>query len=240
MNKFYWHKESTCIPSSICRWNLTTVQMGYLELPIHDVFKICFKVTTDSNVQWLQYRILYRLLPVKSYLKKIKIVDNDTCSFCKAPVTLDRIEPPNVKRIRIFVIRWCSSIFVLCPFYVRNIRFMCGDVRFVRQHPLESFVHAQKLKRMVTNMNIRWLSCACPFCPVYLLLLFAIHSLDVRGSFLLYGDVRRYPFYVRSMFVTFFSCAVVSFISFSFLSTFFFCFLPRGIVEMQSAFQLPS
>ena len=60
---------------------------------------------------------------------------------------------------------------------------MSGDVRFVRQHPLESFVHAQKMKRMVTNMHIRWLSCACPFCPVYLLLLFAIHSLDVRGSY---------------------------------------------------------
>ena len=88
---------------------------------------------------------------------------------------------------------------------------MSGDVRFVRQHPLESFVHAQKFKRMVTNMNIRWLSCACPFCPVYLLLLFAIHSLDVRGSFLLYGDVRRYSFYVRSMFGTFVSCAVFVF-----------------------------
>ena len=74
----------------------------------------------------------------------------------KAPVTHDRIEPPNVKRIRIFVIRWSSSIFVLCPFYVRNIRFMSSDVRFVRQHPLESFVHVQKLKRMVTNKNIRW------------------------------------------------------------------------------------
>ena len=61
-------KES--IPSSICRWKLTTVQMGYQELPLHDVFKICFKVTTDSNVQWLQYRILHRLLLVKSYLKK--------------------------------------------------------------------------------------------------------------------------------------------------------------------------
>ena len=45
-----------------------------------------FKVTTDSNVQWLQYRILYRLLPVKSYLKKIKIVDNDSCSFCNNEV----------------------------------------------------------------------------------------------------------------------------------------------------------
>ena len=29
---------------------------------------------------------------------------------------------------------------------------------------------------------MRWLSSGCPFCPVYLLLLFAIHSLDVRGS----------------------------------------------------------
>ena len=76
-------KES--IPSSICRWNLTTVQMGYLELP-YAVFKICCKVTTDSNVQWLQYRILHRLLPVKSYLKKIKIVNNDTCSFCNNEV----------------------------------------------------------------------------------------------------------------------------------------------------------
>ena len=62
---------------------------------------------------------------------------------------------------------------------------MCDDVWFVRQHPLESFVHAQKLKRMVTNMNIRWFFCACPFCPVYLLLLFAIHSLNVRGHTLI-------------------------------------------------------
>ena len=32
-------------------------------IDIHDVFKMCFKVTTDSNVLCLQYRI-----PVKSYL----------------------------------------------------------------------------------------------------------------------------------------------------------------------------
>ena len=42
-------KES--IPSSICRWNLSIVHIGYLELPIFDVFKICFKVTTDDSVQ---------------------------------------------------------------------------------------------------------------------------------------------------------------------------------------------
>ena len=61
---------------------------------------------------------------------------------------------------------------------------MCDDMRFVRQHPLESFVHAQK----VTNINIRWLSCACSFCPLYVLLLFAIHSLDVRGSYVVQSE----------------------------------------------------
>ena len=98
---------------------------------------------------------------------------------------------------------------------------MSGDVQFVRHHPLESFLHAQKLKRMVTNKNIHWLSCACPFCPVYLLFLFAIHSLDVWGSFLLSVDVRQYSFYVHSMFGTFVSCAVfvfTLFLLFHFLS----------------------
>ena len=79
----------------------------------------------------------------------------------------------------------------LYPVMFVNIRFMsvlCWEHSFhvrwcavcVRQHPLEIFVHAKKMKRMITNKNIRWLSCAC---PVYLLLLFAIHSLDVRGSY---------------------------------------------------------
>ena len=69
------------------------VQMGYLEITyIHDVFKICYKVTTVSNVQWLQYRILHRLVTVKS-LKKIKIVDNDTCSFCNNEVETLHLVP---------------------------------------------------------------------------------------------------------------------------------------------------
>ena len=59
---------------------------------------------------------------------------------------------------------------------------MSSDV-VCHRHPLGSFVHAQKLKRVVNNKNIRWFSCACPFCPVYLLLLFAMHSLDIRGSY---------------------------------------------------------
>ena len=59
---------------------------NYLELSINDVLKLFFKVTTDSNVQWLQYRILHWTLPVKTYLKNKKKVDNDTCSFCNKEV----------------------------------------------------------------------------------------------------------------------------------------------------------
>ena len=37
---------------------------------IHEVFKICFKITDDTFVQWVQFRILHRFLPVSYYLKK--------------------------------------------------------------------------------------------------------------------------------------------------------------------------
>ena len=84
-------------------------------------------------------------------------------------------------------IRRRSSIFVSCQFYVRNIRFISGDIRFVRLYPLKSFVHAQNLKRTVTNKDIRWLSCACPFCPVYTLPLSAAPSLTFCRCT---GDIR--------------------------------------------------
>ena len=65
--------------NSICRWNVTTVQMGYSELPIHDVFKICFKVTTDSNVQWFQYRTIWtstsKMIHVHFVTMKLKLLN---------------------------------------------------------------------------------------------------------------------------------------------------------------------
>ena len=50
------------IPSSINKWN--TVLATYLSNNnyLRDGFKICFKITSDSIVQWLQYRILHRIL----------------------------------------------------------------------------------------------------------------------------------------------------------------------------------
>ncbi|XP_055995578.1 uncharacterized protein LOC130046786 [Ostrea edulis] len=74
------------IPKSIQKWN--TELSVHLEgnVSVKELFKACFKTSTDTQVQWLQYRILYKLLPTKYYLKKISIISDDCCSFCKENV----------------------------------------------------------------------------------------------------------------------------------------------------------
>ena len=73
------------IPSSVHKWNLELVPYG-IEICVKDVFTVCFKTTKDSSIQWLQYRILHRILPVNYYLKKINLVSSDCCSFCNNEV----------------------------------------------------------------------------------------------------------------------------------------------------------
>ena len=65
-----------------CQVETFLLLRGDEEITSQDVFKLCFKLTTDSTIQWFQYRILHRILPFKNYLKKMKITDNDSCTFC--------------------------------------------------------------------------------------------------------------------------------------------------------------
>ena len=47
-----------------------------------NIYNICFKMTTDTTLQWFQYRILTRILPVNDYLFKIGYNDTRYCSLC--------------------------------------------------------------------------------------------------------------------------------------------------------------
>ena len=67
-------------PTSIVKWNSFLLLKGDAEITSQDVFKLCFKLTTDSTIQWFQRRILHRILPVRNYFKKIKVIDSFT--FC--------------------------------------------------------------------------------------------------------------------------------------------------------------
>lgn len=53
-----------------------------LQRTVQNVFKICYKTTADSSAQWLQFRILHRIVPVGKYLKKINIKTSYCCGFC--------------------------------------------------------------------------------------------------------------------------------------------------------------
>ena len=39
-------------------------------------------MTTDTKLQWLQFRIFHRIIATNSYLFQIKYVESDVCTFC--------------------------------------------------------------------------------------------------------------------------------------------------------------
>lgn len=49
---------------------------------IHVDLKVCFKTITDTSIQWLQYRIIYRIITYN----KINVISYDVCAFCKENV----------------------------------------------------------------------------------------------------------------------------------------------------------
>ena len=57
-------------PTAFSKWNFEMRLTGHTDVELKDIFKVCFKVSASSSIQWLQYRILHRIVPVKYYLKK--------------------------------------------------------------------------------------------------------------------------------------------------------------------------
>lgn len=51
----------------------------------------------DYAAQWLQYKILHKIIPVKDTKKKIKIFDDDDCSFVVNELKPFNVSPLNCK-----------------------------------------------------------------------------------------------------------------------------------------------
>ena len=47
-----------------------------------NIFDTNFSITQDTQLQWFQYRVLHRILPLNKYLVKIKQRDCNLCSLC--------------------------------------------------------------------------------------------------------------------------------------------------------------
>ena len=46
------------------------------------VYNLPLKVTKNTKLQWLQYRINHHILVTNHFLSKVKIIDNPDCTFC--------------------------------------------------------------------------------------------------------------------------------------------------------------
>ena len=111
------------MPSAIIKWN----SIDNFNLIVKEVFVTCFKTTADSSLQWLQFRILHRILPVGSYLKKIKVKVDDSCEFCgNESESIEHVffNCTKISRLwRILSIKILEKTQILGNFNKRNILF---------------------------------------------------------------------------------------------------------------------
>ena len=83
-------KQNTSInhPSQL-KW---ATQLSLVETNWNSIFTTTFKSVLDPKIKWMQYSIIYRILPTNSYLTKIKIKTSNTCDTCKScPETIEHL-----------------------------------------------------------------------------------------------------------------------------------------------------
>ena len=54
------------------------------------IYRVPFKITKDSTIQWFQTRINHKILATNTFLCKIKVTNDSRCTFC--PLVGETIE----------------------------------------------------------------------------------------------------------------------------------------------------
>ena len=75
--------KNDVIPTGQKKWsNIIDIE----ETQWREIFSLPFKLTRNTKLQWLQFRINHYILVTNKYLKKINVVDDPNCTFCKDEV----------------------------------------------------------------------------------------------------------------------------------------------------------
>ena len=61
-------------------------RLCFLQIDWYKIFELHFKSIKESKLQWLQFQILHRIIPINDYLYKLKKVNCPFCTFCKAEI----------------------------------------------------------------------------------------------------------------------------------------------------------
>ena len=101
ISMFLHHKKGTfpmynilinnnSVPTSQAKWQMNFYDIN--EQTWSTIYENPFKVTSNTKLQWLQFRINHRILRTKEFLYKIGIDDDPKCTFCNDHVeTIEHI-----------------------------------------------------------------------------------------------------------------------------------------------------
>ena len=102
--------DNDTIPSGQTKW--------HRKINLHNNFKwstvylLTHKVTQDTQLKWLQTRILHRILATNTFLFKIGLRDNELCTFCNImPETIEHLfwECPISKSFWLDLTEWLKG-----------------------------------------------------------------------------------------------------------------------------------
>ena len=71
-------EDHNFLAKNLVKWNLI-----FNNIQWKNVFEKCQKTTIDCKLRWLQYRIIYRVVPTNRYLFIRKIKDESICEMCR-------------------------------------------------------------------------------------------------------------------------------------------------------------
>jgi len=90
-NQIYQHLLKLSITAPKCLYTLRDVYGLNLQ-NCKDLFILPWKVTIDSRLRWLQFRINHRILPTNKWLHKIGLIESPYCTRCNLIIeTIDHL-----------------------------------------------------------------------------------------------------------------------------------------------------
>ena len=147
--------ENSIKSNTVIKW----ISKSNFNFDIHEVFKICFEVTDNTSVQWVQFRILHRFLLVIYFLKKNNINTHDCCAYCKtesdtfehvflflyAPI-MEYSQPAHLQNY------WYQQCHVRQPAFIKQNN-SCSTNQFIFQCLMQKKYHCLQLS-FCFHMNI--------------------------------------------------------------------------------------
>jgi len=141
----------------IFKWD-NELNINITDLDQKAIFKACFNPTTDHNLIWLQYKIIFRILGTREHTTKIRLTSSNLCRLCSvAPETISHLFYHCTKSANLWqqIKDWISQNinvtlpstidFILLGYYIIEPNFTALNLIFLNtKHYIFNCAHFQR------------------------------------------------------------------------------------------------